>query len=385
MSDIKVKKVISRRDLHDFLSVPKTIYAGCSQYVPDLKQDIVNSITPQKNAGLSFSDLQAFVAYKGDKPVGRIVGIVNHKANKRWNTQSVRFSLIEFIDDLEVSAALLDAVAAWGQEKGMTQIIGPMGITDFDKEGMLVDSFCLSGATTSIYNLPYYPEHMEKLGYEKEVDWVQIRIQVPDEVPPKYARVAQYCGETLGLSVRKLTRSEIKDGNYGKQIFHLFNQTYADLFGFSELSESQIDEFTEQYLKLIDLNLVPVVFNDKDEMVGVAVTMPSLAEAMRKSGGSLWPFGWYHLLKALKWKRADNVEMLLIAVRPDYQGMGVNAMFFNDLIPVFKQYGFKWAETGPQLETNIRELSQWKPLNPETVKRRRCFKKMLSSGKTCSD
>lgn len=385
MSDIKVKKVISRRDLHDFLAVPKTIYAGCSQYVPDLKQDIVNSITPQKNAGLSFSDLQAFVAYKGDKPVGRIVGIVNHKANKRWNTQSVRFSLIEFIDDLEVSAALLDAVAAWGQEKGMTQIIGPMGITDFDKEGMLVDSFCLSGATTSIYNLPYYPEHMEKLGYEKEVDWVQIRIQVPDEVPPKYARVAQYCGETLGLSVRKLTRSEIKDGNYGKQIFHLFNQTYADLFGFSELSESQIDEFTEQYLKLIDLNLVPVVFNDKDEMVGVAVTMPSLAEAMRKSGGSLWPFGWYHLLKALKWKRADNVEMLLIAVRPDYQGMGVNAMFFNDLIPVFKQYGFKWAETGPQLETNIRELSQWKPLNPETVKRRRCFKKMLSSGKTCSD
>lgn len=385
MSDIKVKKVISRRDLHDFLAVPKTIYAGCSQYVPDLKQDIVNSITPQKNAGLSFSDLQAFVAYKGDKPVGRIVGIVNHKANKRWNTQSVRFSLIEFIDDLEVSAALLDAVAAWGQEKGMTQIIGPMGITDFDKEGMLVDSFCLSGATTSIYNLPYYPEHMEKLGYEKEVDWVQIRIQVPDEVPPKYARVAQYCGETLGLSVRKLTRSEIKDGNYGKQIFHLFNQTYADLFGFSELSESQIDEFTEQYLKLIDLNLVPVVFNDKDEMVGVAVTMPSMAEAMRKSGGSLWPFGWYHLLKALKWKRADNVEMLLIAVRPDYQGMGVNAMFFNDLIPVFKQYGFKWAETGPQLETNIRELSQWKPLNPETVKRRRCFKKMLSSGKTCSD
>ena len=235
------------------------------------------------------------------------------------------------------------------------------------------------GSLTAIYNPPYYPKHLERLGYTKEVDWVQIRIDVPQDIPAKYARVADYAQEMLGLRVEKLTDKQVGKGGYGQQIFNLLNEAYKGLYGFSEFSHNQVDDFVEHYLKLLDNSLMPIVFNDKNEMVGVAVTMGSLAEAMHKSHGRLMPFGWYHLLKALKWKPADHAEMLLIAVRPDYQGLGVNALFFNDLIPIYNSKGFKWAETGPQLEDNVRELSQWKPLNPQTVKRRRCFKKQLKS------
>ena len=218
---------------------------------------------------------------------------------------------------------------------------------------------------------------MEALGFEKEVDWVQIRINVPEEVPVKYARVAQYAREQLGLRVVKLSNKEIYEKGYGKKVFDLLNEAYSEIFGFSELSDRQVEVFLDKYLKLIDKKLMPFILNEKDEVIGGAVTMGSMTKAMRKANGKLLPFGWYHLLKAMRWKREDNAEMLLVAVRPDYQGLGVNAMFFDDLIPIYNQYGFKWAETGPQLENNVRELTQWKPLKPEYVKRRRCFKKIL--------
>ena len=377
MEKINVVKVKSKQEMNDFVHLVNVIYHDCAQYVPDLEIDIRSLFKEEKNAGMDFSDIQPFVAYRGQDPVGRIVGIVNRKANRHWHSTKVRFGLIEFIDDAEVSKALLDAVEEWGREKGMTEVIGPMGITDFDKEGMLVEDFDMMGSLTAIYNPSYYPRHLEQLGYEKEVDWVQIRVEVPEEVPAKYKRVADYAQEMLGLRVEKLTSSQVGKGGYGQQIFRLLNEAYAGLYGFSEFSHDQIDEFTGHYLRLLDTNLMPVVFNDKDEMVGVAVTMGSLAEAMHKSHGRLLPFGWFHLLKALKWKPADHAEMLLIAVRPDYQGLGVNALFFNDLIPIYNKVGFKWAETGPQLEDNVRELTQWKPLNPKTVKRRRCYRKEI--------
>lgn len=379
MDSINVVKVRNKQQMNDFIHFVNVVYRYCDQYVPDLERDIRSAFDQRKNAGMDFSDLQPFIAYKGKEVVGRIVGIINRKANERWNTSKVRFGLIEFIDDPEVSEALLKAVENWGREKGMTEIIGPMGITDFDKEGMLIEDFHLMGSLTAIYNPPYYPKHLERLGYTKEVDWVQIRIDVPQDIPAKYARVADYAQEMLGLRVEKLTDKQVGKGGYGQQIFNLLNEAYKGLYGFSEFSHNQVDDFVEHYLKLLDNSLMPIVFNDKNEMVGVAVTMGSLAEAMHKSHGRLMPFGWYHLLKALKWKPADHAEMLLIAVRPDYQGLGVNALFFNDLIPIYNSKGFKWAETGPQLEDNVRELSQWKPLNPQTVKRRRCFKKQLKS------
>ena len=385
MGRIDVVKIGSKRELHDFIRVPYHIYEHCPQYVPDLESSICELFDPQKNPAFEFSHIQPFVAYSlGDDqsaktPVGRIVGIINRKANERWQTRHVRFALIEFVDDEEVSRALVDAVAQWGRSFGMDAIEGPMGITDFDKEGMLVEDFNLTGTMNTIYNPAYYPRHMEALGFRKAVDWLQVRIQVPQEVPARYARTAQYAREQIGLRVIKLTNSDIMKGGYGKKVFDLLNTAYHSIFGFSELSERQVNDFLDKYIKLIDKKLIPVVVNDQEEIVGVAITMGCLSHAMQKAKGRLWPIGWWHLLKAMKWQREESAEMLLVAVRPDYQGMGVNALFFDDLIPIYNQYGFRWAETGPQLEDNVRELSQWKPLNPEFVKRRRCFIKEISA------
>ena len=375
---VEVRKVTCQQDRDDFVRLPRMMYHGVTQYVPDLERDIAGIICRKDNPGLEFSNVQFFVAYRDDVPVGRIAGIVNRKANEHWKQRVVRFGLIEFIDDQDVSRALLEAVAQWGREQGMDTLQGPMGITDFDKEGMLIEDFHLTGTMNTIWNPDYYPRHMEALGFQKAVDWVQIRIQIPQETPLRYSRTAQYVREQIGLRVVKLSSSDVDKGNYGQRVFQLLNQAYEPIFGFSSLTAQQIDYFLDKYLKLIDLKLIPVVLNEKDELVGVAITMGSMTKAMQKANGRLWPMGWYHLIKALKWKHADSAEMLLIGVRPDYQGLGVNALFFDDLIPIYNQYGFKWAETGPQLEDNVRELSQWKPLKPEYVKRRRCYKKLIN-------
>lgn len=373
---VEVRKVMSQRDMDNFVQLPRLIYQKVPQYVPDMESDIRGLFNRATNPGLDFSNVQPFIAYRNDVPIGRIVGIVNRKANERWNTRNVRFSLIEFIDDDNVSRALLDAVARWGASLGMENIEGPLGITDFDKEGMLVEDFHMAGSTTAIYNPDYYPRHMKAAGFEKEVDWLQVRINIPEQVPPKYARVAQYLRQSAGLTVKKYTRKQLR-GQGGHGLFDLFNQAYTPIFGFSEFSPQQVDLFLQHYVTLIDPRFVPVVVNDRQEVVGAAVSMASLAEALQKAGGRLWPTGWWHLLKAIKLKPADHVEMLLIAVRPDYQGLGVNAMFFEDLIPIYNRCGIRWAETGPQLEDNVRELTQWKPLNPQHVKRRRCYIKKI--------
>ena len=353
MEEIKVVKVVSKQEMNDFLNVTDVVYAGCKQYVPDMRSDVRAMFEATGDASQRTSVVQPFVAYRGKELVGRVVGVVNKKANNTWKTRNVRFSMIEFIDDLEVSKALLDTVEAWGK-------------------------FELRGSMTAYYNLDYYPKHMEQLGLVKEVDWLQIRINIPKEVPARYARVAQYAREQIGLKVIKASRKEVQRGAYGPKIFKLLNEAYAPIFGFSAFSDTQAQKFLDQYVPLFKMDMVPLVENDKGELVGIAVTMPSLSEALQKSRGRLWPTGWWHLLKSLKWKHEDNTEMLLVAVRPDYQGLGVNALFFDDLIPIYNKYGIKWAETGPQLEDNVRELTQWKPLHPQTVKRRRCWQKDIS-------
>lgn len=381
MSKIKINKVQTKREMDDFIRLPHRLYADCPQYVPDLDTDIRDTFNPCKNAGLEYSDIQPFVAYdERGNCVGRIAGIINHRANEKWKTKNVRFGLIEFIDDTDVSSALLGAAEEWGRERGMEHIQGPMGIFDFDKEGMLVEGFDRTGSMITIYNPPYYPRHIEALGYEKEADWIQIRIDVPREVPAKYARVARLSKEMFGLKVRKLTRKEILQKGYGKKVFDLLNLAYSPLFGYTELTDSQIDSFLHRYIPLVDLRMLPVIEDGEGRLVGVAITMGSLSDALRKSHGRMFPFGWYHLLRALKWKHEDKAEMLLVAVHPDYQGLGVNALFFDDLIPIYNELGFRWAETGPQLEDNIRELSQWKPLNPTFTKRRRCYTKKIGTG-----
>lgn len=372
MGNVCIKSVSTRKDLEEFIKFPITLYAGNGQFVPEMANDVRDSFNPDKNHGLSFTEVQAYIAERDGKVVGRIAGIINSRANKKWNSSVVRFGYIDFIDDLEVSKALLDTVVEWGRERGMTEIQGPLGITDFDKEGMLVEDFDRMGSMIDIYNYPYYPKHMEAHGYSKITDWVQIRVEIPSEVPQRYARVAKLSSEMYGLKVRKVTLQEAYNGE-GRRVFDLMNQAYAPLFGYSSFTPNQVDYFLKMYLPVADMELIPLVENDKGELVAAAVTMASMSKALQKSKGKLFPVGWWHMFKALKLKHEDTVNMMLIAVRPDMQGLGVNALIFNDLVPVYNKKGYKYAETGPQLEDNVKELSQWKPLNPEILKRRRCY------------
>lgn len=372
MGKINVIKVSTKKDLDAFIKFPLDLYAGNGQFVPEMANDVRDSFNPEKNHGLSFTEVQAFIAERDGEVVGRIAGIINTRANKKWNASVVRFGYIDFIDDTEVSKALLDTVVEWGRERGMTEIQGPLGITDFDKEGMLVEDFDRLGSMIDIYNYPYYPKHMEAHGYSKITDWLQIRVEVPKEVPPRYARVARLSGYMYGLKVRKITLQEAYNGE-GRRVFELMNQAYAPLFGYSSFTPNQIDYFLKMYLPIADMDLIPLVENEKGELVAAAVTMASMSRALQKSKGKLFPVGWWHMFKALKIKHEDTVNMMLIAVRPDMQGLGVNALIFNDLIPIYNKKGYKYAETGPQLEDNVKELSQWKSLNPEVIKRRRCY------------
>ena len=373
-----VKKVNTKEEMDDFIQFPNLLYADSPYFVPELDRDVQATFNPHKNAGLKFSKIQAFIAFNREgKLLGRIAGIINHRANEKWRTKNVRFGFFDFVNDTQVSSALLTAVTEWGKEHGMEYIQGPMGITDFDKEGMLIEDFDQPGSMNTLYNYPYYPQHMEALGYEKEVDWIQVRINIPKEIPERYTRTARISQKTSNLKVIKMNDKDITRHGYGHKIFHLLNQAYSPIFGFTEFTDKQINDFIKQYLGLIDKRLITVVESEKNEVIGVAISMCSISHALRKSKGKLYPFGWYHLLKALRWKPANHADLLLIAVRPDYQMLGVNAIFFDDLIPIYNQLGIEWAETGPQLENNIQELKQWGPLNPTFTKRRRCYKKKI--------
>ena len=364
--------------MNDFLALPRKIYRGNSCYVPDLEADVRNWFDPEKNPGLKHSEVIPFVAYseKGEA-VGRIVGIINHKANQIWKGSCVRFGWIEFVDDAEVSAALLKAVEDWGRSKGMDSIQGPLGISDFDKEGMLIEDFDKMGSAITIYNPPYYPEHMKQHGYGKEVDWVQVKVEIPAEVPARFARAEKLVKEMYGLKVKKLTDREVFQENYGRKIFRLLNEAYGQLFGYTPHDDEEADAFVSQYIRMLNLRMLPMVEDSEGNLIACTITMPSLSRALQKSGGKLFPFGWFHILHALKFKHEDQVELLLIAVHPEWQALGINSLIFADLIPIFREMGFRWAETGPMLEDNLKVLTQWKALNPTTHKRRRCFSKEI--------
>lgn len=373
-----VKIVQTKRQMNDFLALPKKIYKGNPFYVPDIESDVRDWFNPKHNPGLKHCDMVSFVAYdeKGE-PVGRIVGIINYNANKIWKSNCVRFSWIEFVDDANVSGSLLKAVEDWGRSKGMDTIQGPLGISDYDKEGMLIEDFNQLGSAITIYNPPYYPDHMTLHGYNKEVDWVQMKVEVPKEVPERFVRVNRLVTNMYGLKVKKLTPHQVLKEGYGRKIFKLLNEAYSHLFGYTPHSEEEADAFVSKYIRMLDLNLLPMVEDSEGNLVSCSITMPSLSRALQKSGGKLFPFGWYHLLRALKFKHEEEVELCLIAVHPDWQAMGINALLFTDLIPIFNEMGFRWAVTGPMLEHNTKVLSQWKVFNHIEYKRRRCFSKKL--------
>lgn len=367
MKNITVQEVTTRRQQRQFVEFPKKLYADNPNYVPDMDNDIYD-LLPRLTAYLAYDE-------KG-QVVGRVTAFINQKANDRWQRRAVRFSHIDFIDDPDVCRALLSAVEAYGRAHQMDEAMGPLGFFDFDKEGLLTEGFDRMSSIIEYYNAPYYATYLEQAGYEKEAEWVQTHVVIPKEVPPVFKRVSEFV-RRKGYHVVKLTNKQIAKEGYGRRIFDLFNDAYKNLFGFSEMPTEQVDAYINQYLKLIDKQIIPVILDREDNIVGAAITMGSLSHATRKSNGRYLPFGWWHLLRALYWKREDTVNLLLIAVKPELQGHGINALLFDDLIPIYNRLGFKWAETGPQLEDNIKELSQWEPLNPTISKRRRCYGKKL--------
>ena len=381
MSSVQIKRVETKKDLKAFIECHYDLYEGNQYDAPNLYNDELNTLSKDKNAAFDFCEAEYFLALKEGKVVGRVAAIINNKANEKWDKKDVRFGWIDFIDDIEVSKALLKAVEDYGREKGMTSVVGPLGFTDMDPEGMLTWGFDQLGTMATIYNYDYYPKHMEKLGgWEKDNDYVEYRLDVPETAPEKYTKIAEMVEKRYNLHARKLTKKEIFEGGYGKKLFDLINVTYSHLYGFSELSERQIDQYVKMYFPLADLDLITVVEdgNKDNQLVGLAITIPSLTRALQKCHrGRLFPFGWWHLLRAIKFHKTEVVDLLLIGVLPEYRSKGANSLVFADLIPRYVKYGFKWGETHVEMETNESVQSQWGPLDPTMHKKRRCYRKAI--------
>lgn len=375
---VEIKKVSNKAELKKFIRFNYEFYKDNPYSVPDLYDDMLNTFSPQKNAAFEFCEADYFLAMREGKIVGRVAAIINHRANETWNKKVVRFGWIDFVDDLNVSRALIDTVKQWGRERGMNEIEGPLGFTDMDAEGMLIDGFDQLSTMATIYNYPYYPEHMNLLGLERSADWVEMKVYIPDAIPEKHKRISAIIAQKYKLHIRKITsRKEIKETGIAHDIFRLINKAYTPLFNYSQMTERQIDQYVNMYVPVLDLRMVSIVENEQNEIVAVGISMASLSEALQKAKGKLLPFGWFHLLKALKWKRPKMLDLLLVAVRPDYQGKGVNALLFTDLIPVYQELGFEYAETNPELEMNDKVQNQWQYFKTEQHKRRRCFKGSL--------
>ncbi|MDD7080685.1 MAG: N-acetyltransferase [Prevotella sp.] len=372
---VEIKKVTTKSDLKRFIRFNYEFYKNNPYSVPDLYDDMLNTFSPQKNAAFEFCEADYFMAFRDGKMVGRVAAIINRRANETWKKKTVRFGWIDFIDDIEVSTALIDTVKQWGKERGMTEMEGPLGFTDMDAEGMLVEGFDQLSTMATIYNYPYYPQHMEKLGLVKSADWVEMKIYVPDAIPEKHKRISEIISKRYNLHIRKLkSKKEVYKTGIGHEIFRLINEAYTPLFGYSRMTERQIDQYVNMYVPVLDLRMVTLVENEKNELVAVGISMASLSRALQKAKGRLLPFGWWYLLKALMWKRPKVLDLLLVAVRPDYQGKGANALLFTDLIPIYKKMGFEYAESNPELEMNDKVQNQWQYFKTEQHKRRRCFK-----------
>ncbi len=382
MSSIRIQKVESKADLTKFIDFHYDLYKGNKYDAPNLFSDEMKTLRKDKNAAFEFCEAEYFMAFdSSNKIVGRVAAIINHKANKRWQRKSVRFGWIDFIDDIEVSRALLEAVEEYGRQKGMTEIVGPLGFTDMDPEGMLTWGFDQLGTMPTIYNYDYYPKHIEQLGgFVKDNDYVEFYMKNPPAIPEKYVKIAQMIEKRYNLHVRKFTKKDVFQKGYGRKIFELINTCFKDLYGYSELSPKQIDQYIDMYFPLADLSLITGVedWNKQKELIAIGISIPSLSIALQKCRrGRLLPFGWWHLIRALKFHKTKGIDLLLMGVLPEYRVKGANALMFTDLLPRYKAYGFEWGESQVEMETNENVQSQWEALEPRLHKRRRCYKKDL--------
>lgn len=365
-----------KRDLRKYVQFGIDLYHKNACFVPPVFFDEMNTFMPDKNPAFEFCESQSFLAYRDDVVVGRITGIINHAVNKKTGKKDVRFGFVDFIDDKEVVDALFRAVTVWGTNRGMTNMVGPLGYTDMDKEGMLVEGFDEMGTMATIYNYPYYVKHMERMGFSKDTDWIEFRMTVPDKVPDKYMRIADIVRRKFDLHIVEIKGRKWVKENYGQAIFELINEAYKELYGFVALTQRQIDYYIDMYLDMLRLDDVCLIADKDNSLVGVGISMPSLSQALRRCDGKLFPTGWYHIMKALK-GGSDVVDLLLVAIRPDYQGKGVNALLFSHLIPNYIANGYKFAESNVELEDNENVQKQWEYFERRQHRRRRAWKKTL--------
>lgn len=366
----------TKKELTRYVKFGIDLYKGNPYFVPPLIFDDVNTLTPGKNPAFEFSEAQSFMAYRDGKPAGRITAIINRLLNEKTGRQEARFGFVDFIDDPEVSRALFETAEQWARERGMKRIIGPMGFSDMDHEGMLVEGFDEMGTMATIYNYPYYPKHLEAMGYTKDTDWVEYRITIPEKLPEKMERIAEIVLKKYQLRIVKYTSRKKLAEKYGEDLFRLINDAYADLYGYSPLTDKQIDYYIDMYLGFLKLDYVSIVVDSADRLVGVGISMPSMTKALQKSGGKLFPTGWWHLLRAMKGHN-DVVDLMLIAVKPEYQSKGVNSLFFYDLCNLYIRDGVKFAETNLELEENTHVQSQWEYFERRQHRRRRAYTKDL--------
>ncbi|MDR2064900.1 MAG: N-acetyltransferase [Prevotellaceae bacterium] len=371
-----IKKVSGKKDLKKFILFPFKLYRNNKCWIPPLISDEIRTLTVA-NPARDFCDVEMWLAYKNNEIAGRIAGIINNRANETWNSKDVRFGWFDFIDDIEVSKLLVETVINWGKSKGMTNICGPLGFTDMDYEGTLIEGFDQIATMSTIYNYPYYVHHLETLGFEKAADWIEYKIFIPESIPEKHKRVTQIVQSKFGLKIKKYSNSKKLVADYGQAIFDLVNEAYAPLYGYVPLTQKQIDYYIKSYLPMINLKMVTLITDAAENLLGVGISMPSLAKALQKSRGRLLPFGWYYLLKALRAKNNKALDLLIVAIKPEYQNKGVNALLFSDLIPVYQQLGFEYAESNPELEINEKVQSQWEYFETQQHKRRRAFAKKI--------
>ena len=369
-NQIELKKVITKRDLKRFIAFQNQLYKGNKFWCPQMRMDEMNTLSRDKNPAFDFCEAEYWIAYQGNKIVGRIAGIINHKANERWNEKLVRFGWIDFTDDTEISRILIEAVSDWGRSKGMTGIQGPLGFSDMDNEGMLIKGFDELATLASIYNYPYYVDHMEKLGFSKAADWVQYEFEIPPTIPDKVERLSLLVQEKYKLRLLKAKKAK-ELLPYAPKMFRTLNAAFSELYGYTALTQKQVDMYIKAYFGFVRPEFISFVIDEQDEVVGFGVSLPSLTRALQKCDGKLFPFGFLYLLRAMK--KNDTIDMYLNGVRPDYHSKGVNALYYNEMHRAYIKHGIKKAVTNPQLEDNAKALTIWKNFNGRQHLTRRCW------------
>ena len=369
---IIIKEVSTKRDLHKFIQYPLQLFKGVEQFTPYIFEDEVANLTPSKNPASAWCDFKLFLAYQDKKIVGRICGIISHFANNKYQQKRVRFNRIDFIDDIEVTKALLNAVARWGKDNGMTEIVGPLGYSDQDKEGLLVEGFEYVNMFATFYHFPYYKDHFERLGYVVDATWIESRITIPKTLDERYPRLKDYICKKYNVHMLDIkSKAQLKP--YIVKVLSLVNRTYDHLYGYVPISEDAMIKLAKETMPILNIRYTNVVLDPDDNVVAFGISIPSPVFALKKINGKLYPFGFIKFLRALK--HSKQLDLLLIAIEPHLKNSGIINLIFGEAINNAIEDGIEYAETGPQLIDNLEVQNLAKKFEYINHKRRVCFVK----------